>query len=589
MAGDQLDDDDTIDDPEQLLKRVRRRARGQLSDDDTDQPDTGGSAGAPPASASGISDSSGRDDTTVASGDISSRDPGPPIAPQSPPDKTGSAEAVSGANRRGRWVIIAAMASIGLIAAFAAGVLLDRRGDSSGETLRSVAPAAPANRAAPPSTAPIEEVAPTTSAAPPTTQSVRDDSRDAEAGDEASTVDDSGTSAPTSNAAPVPTTSPAGDIDAERATDDRQDTTASDEPPPVVPSQPSLTVQGGRRTVTASWSADDNGSRVLEWQVNDGGLAGGPASDATEFVWKNAHVGSYAILVRARNAAGWSEWSAESIVGVYDVPSQPALTVEGGPRTVTANWSASDNGSRISEWQVNDGRLPGGPGAGETSYTWSNAQIGSHTLRVRARNEAGWGQWSRDYRVEVADVIPSMRSVNVTGGVNRIQASWSATGNVTRWEVDDDGLPGGPSAQSVSYTWNDVPSGSYVISVRACNTAGCSSQAGRQVEVTDPPRSVTVAQGDARRVDGECTGRDCAFLKVTLKGFSPGTFSIECRHREWPQLGWVHQTYFEYTTTQTISQYCVMGVPGITVYVRVIDSDGRVVKSNELVWPRVSS
>ena len=551
MAGDQLDDDDTIDDPEELLERVRQRAGD----------------------------------------DVRLRDLDPTTAPPSPQDIAGALKQTSTPKRRGRWVVVAALVSIGLIAAFVAGGLLDSGGEPQDEAVTAVTSATPAGTSAPPNTAADEGDAPTPPTAlptaTPTTQSAGNELRESSADDEDEALDDSDASTPASTAVPVPTSDPTDSTVDGGASENGQEPTASDERASVVPSQPILTVEGGRRTVTASWSADDNGSRIVEWQVNDGRLADEPTSSATQFVWRNAQVGSHTIRVRARNAAGWSEWSAESTVSVYDVPNRPSLTAEGGRRTVTASWSAEVNGSRIVEWQVNDGRLSGGPDSNDTNFTWSNAQVGSHTIRVRARNAAGWSEWSPEKQVEVFDTVPSIRSVSATGGINRIRASWSASGTVTYWEVLLENLSEGLSTSASEHTWTDVPAGSHTVRFRACNNTGCSNWTSRQVEVTDPPRSVTVTQGDEKKIPQQCEGKHCAFIQVTVKGFPPGTYTIVCWHRGWPSLGWTHGPYERYATMNSVSQYCVMGVPGIKVYVRVTDSNGIETKSNEYTWPSI--
>ena len=553
MADDQLDDDDTDDDPEQLLERVRRLVGEQSKGDEAEN-----------------------------------QDADPTIAPPTPPDTNGARERASAPRRRGRWVVIAALVAVGLIAAFVAGGLLDSGEDAPREALTGVTPSVPVATSAPPNTAPSEDAAqsPTTSPADPAPATHPTDAGDAGVSpvEDAGQLDESDGSGQGSSDSLTPATNPTDATIARESSANDPDTTASDELEPVAPSQPTLTVEGGQRTVTASWSADDNGSPIVEWRISDGRLAGDPGPDVTEFVWSDAQVGSHTISVQARNAAGWSE-AAEKTVDVYDVPSRPELTADGGPRTVTATWSADDNGSRILQWEVDDGRLAGGPNETDTGFTWIDAQIGTHTIQVRAENAAGWSDWSLGVEVKVVDTVPTNPSfTTLVGGINQIQASWSASGTVTSWIVDDGGLSGGPSSTATSHVWTDVAAGTYTIGVQACNSTGCSEKISRPVQVSDPPRSVEVERGRYRNIPG-CTGPHCAYIRVTLRGFPSGSYRIECWHREWPSVGWEHDTYDSYQTENSTSEHCIMGEDGITVYVRVIDPNGTVYTSNEYIWP----
>ena len=161
----------------------------------------------------------------------------------------------------------------------------------------------------------------------------------------------------------------------------------------VSPRGPTLNVSVGDMTISADWSANDNGSRITSWEVDDGDLAGGPSATATSYTWSNVASGDYSIRVRACNAAGCGAWTSKT-ANPYGVPSGSTLNVSVGDMTITGNWSANDNGSRITSWEVDDGNLAGGPSATATSYTWNNVAPGDYSIRVRACNAAGCGEWT---------------------------------------------------------------------------------------------------------------------------------------------------------------------------------------------------
>ncbi|MCQ3814602.1 MAG: fibronectin type III domain-containing protein [Acidimicrobiia bacterium] len=190
------------------------------------------------------------------------------------------------------------------------------------------------------------------------------------------------------------------------------------------PSRPTLSVQdtvslppiardtGGR--IQMSWSADDNGSPITRWEVDDGNLAGGPSSTATNYTWNNVAPGSYTITIRACNAAGCGEQTQVN-TAVYDVPSRPALNVSGGEGIITARWSADDNGSRITRWDISiegaQGSTPTFQTGGEydastTSWEWPNLPPGQYRISIRARNQAGWSEWHVSNTVVVKPLCP---------------------------------------------------------------------------------------------------------------------------------------------------------------------------------------
>ena len=79
--------------------------------------------------------------------------------------------------------------------------------------------------------------------------------------------------------------------------------------PPPPPATPTVDASGGEYRASASWFADDNGSPILGWEIDGGGLSRRPRHrpplPATNGTGVDA--GTYTIRVRARNAGGWSQ------------------------------------------------------------------------------------------------------------------------------------------------------------------------------------------------------------------------------------------------------------------------------------------
>ena len=129
--------------------------------------------------------------------------------------------------------------------------------------------------------------------------------------------------------------------------------------------------------------------------------------------------------------------------------------------------------------------------------------------------------------------VPSRPSLNVSVGDMTISANWSANDNgsrITRWEVDDDNLAGGPSATATSYTWNNVAAGSYTIEVRACNAAGCGPSKSATATVTAPQPEVTISIGGDASSEKVCTdnGWSCIYIRGTLTRFGEPPYTAYC-------------------------------------------------------------
>ena len=95
-----------------------------------------------------------------------------------------------------------------------------------------------------------------------------------------------------------------------------------------VPDRPTVRATVDETTIEATWSADDNGSRIERWHLQ------GPNEvdfrpTITNHVWRNLAPGRYTLRVRAENSKGWSQWGQATVTVVGN---EPALRVwRGGP------------------------------------------------------------------------------------------------------------------------------------------------------------------------------------------------------------------------------------------------------------------
>ena len=196
---------------------------------------------------------------------------------------------------------------------------------------------------------------------------------------------------------------------------------------------------------------------------------------------------------------------------------------------------------------------------------------------------------------------PGPTTVTATGGVNQFSARWSAEANgaaITHWDFQGRELQTFDGA-ATSYTWPLMDAGRYTIQLRACNAHGCGAWGSATVTVTDPAsetpeppttetpttRSVELTRGaNAQNVTSSCTSANCHFLRVTFVNFTPGTYTVHCRH--YGVAGYPAGQYWSYTTSNTTSEVCIWGFAGHNTYVEVEDPrTGETVRSNDAQWP----
>jgi len=200
------------------------------------------------------------------------------------------------------------------------------------------------------------------------------------------------------------------------------------------------------------------------------------------------------------------------------------------------------------------------------------------------------------YRAAPPPEPPGPTTVTATGGDNRLSARWSAEANcdpITTWEFRGN-VTGSFAGSVTSHTWTGIDPGRYTFEVRACNSRGCGAWGAAAATVTDPAAgspatspSVRLTRGrNAQGLDSGCAGSNCHFLRVELVDFQPGRYTVHCWHYAVSSAGWGHADWLSDTTSSTVSEHCIWGVPGHAVYVIVEDlATGETVQSNDAQWP----
>ena len=297
----------------------------------------------------------------------------------------------------------------------------------------------------------------------------------------------------------------------------------TDGAPPGAPQD--LRSEPGDAQVTLTWAApaSDGGSAILryEYALDDSGTWIDAGGDLEETVLGLTNGQSYAVAVRAVNAAGVGP--ATEVTGTpVTTPGAPQdLRGEPGDAQVTLRWEAptSDGGSAILryEYAIDDSGtwIDAGGDLEETVPGLTNGQ--RYTVAVRAVNAAGAGP--------VATVTAS--PVTTPGAPQRLRSEPGDAQVTLRWEapasdggsailryeyaIDDSGtwIDAGGDLEA---TVRDLTSGqSYAVAVRAVNAAG----AGPVATVTASPVTTPGAPQRLRSEPGDA--------QVTLRWEAPAS------------------------------------------------------------------
>ena len=367
---------------------------------------------------------------------------------------------------------------------------------------------------------------------------------------------------------------------------------------PAVPRVEAV-VSGG--VIRASWSADDNGSRIDKWEI-DG--VGEVSATTTSYVWRDQSPGSYVVRVRAHNEGGWSRWGESNIVTVqapsvaaYDAGTAVGNRFDWDPSkrshaacenaVVCRNVGVSNleefdgppyrlecwvEGQREADWSgLWSGRTDSGCyWFAETSITVYVKINGVESNRVVLQSLA-----------TIRSAVPRVEAV-VSGGV--IRASWSADDNgsrIDKWEIDG---VGEVSATTTSYVWRDQSPGSYVVRVRAHNEGGWSRWGESNIVTVQAPSVAAYDAGTAvgNRFDWDPSKRShaacenavvCRNVGVSnLEEFDGPPYRLECwvegqREADWSGL-W---------SGRTDSGCYWFAETSITVYVKINGVESNIV------------
>ncbi len=312
----------------------------------------------------------------------------------------------------------------------------------------------------------------------------------------------------------------------------------------------------GDTTATINWSeASAEGCAITSYTlyaITSAGVALSQTSDGTgtSHTFTGLTNGtSYTFEVRANNSEGAGDLSDQSNAvipaGPPLRPDTPTVTPQLGMGEITCSIAApGNNGRPITNWQlsINDG--PASAAALSTEPDASTvgcirsvlAPSTDYRLKARACNEIGCGPWSpnRSFRTWGAPQTPS--NFNASPGIGTVTASWNA--------VDADGpdfyyelkATTAVYPATVTHTTNTsatlslVSYASYTLSLRACNSLGCSDWANIGPVTSNVATQITLSLGPSADTENGCTSGSCHWIRVSATNLQPYTaYNVACR------------------------------------------------------------
>jgi chitodextrinase len=274
-------------------------------------------------------------------------------------------------------------------------------------------------------------------------------------------------------------------------------TSGSDTQAPSVPS----TVTASNITSTSfalSWMASSDNVGVTGYEVFQNGLSVGTSATTSLSITNLTSGTTYAMTVRARDAAGnWSAQSAPINVTTTDAqaPSVPTNIASSNITTTsfTLSWTASTDNVGVTGYEVFQNGLSLGTSA-TTSRSITNLTSGTpYAMTVRARDAAGnWSAQSAALNVTTAMGDTQAPSVPANLAASAITSTsftltWSASSDnvgVTGYEIFRNGVSAGIVAGTSNAISGLVQSTTYAMTVRARDAAGNWSSQSAPLNVT---------------------------------------------------------------------------------------------------------
>ena len=309
-------------------------------------------------------------------------------------------------------------------------------------------------------------------------------------------------------------------------------------------------------SATVSWTAPNgNGDNNLTYEMRrTGGTVLYSGTGRSAHVTLNVSTTNQTFEVRARNKAGWGDWSPASN-GVRGWQTPGAVTglssaATGANNQVRITFGAADgNGATAAEmkyyWRANG--VTGSLNPGTTTVTnagaFPNGQNVSVAVYAVSTVSGESVQGSSTSTTVNPYGPPTSPSVSCSTSGNSVNCSWSggnANGRTTSFQVSGDWSTSNGGA-SGSHGFGDIGySASRSLCVQAVQDGGATGARNCDSSSTPskPAPTVSVYQGTGVYRPGQCTDSSCAFIGIETANFDVS--SVTCT------------VYFGQTRTYTV-------------------------------------
>jgi plastocyanin len=329
---------------------------------------------------------------------------------------------------------------------------------------------------------------------------------------------------------------------------------------PAPPSGLTSTVTGS--TVQLFWTAPAGGDAAASYVIEAGSTAGSSniivfdtLSTAVTFTATSVPAATYFVRVKARNSAGTSGASNETVIVVggsacVTAPGAPTgLTGSATGSSVTISWTAPAGGCAPAGYVIEAGSATGlsnlanfNTGSTATTFSASGVGAGTYFVRVRAANAIGSSAASNEITITVSNTPtpppPPPGPCTVPGSPQNLTASLSgstvtltwtaASGSPTSYVVEVVSSSGviattefGSTATQSTVTLNVA--GTYTIRVKAKNACGTGNPSNEvTVTITAPCTVPSAPTGLTATVNGSSI-----FISWNAAGGAPTSYVVE--------------------------------------------------------------
>lgn len=255
----------------------------------------------------------------------------------------------------------------------------------------------------------------------------------------------------------------------------------------------------------AAVAEDLDGNIVSVEFFNGAASLGTDAAAPYTYAWSNVVAGTYTITAKATDDKGGATTSAAITIIVNQAPSisisSPVTSsTYPAPANITFTAAASDADGSVSKVEYFNGATSlGSATVAPFSYTWSDVAVGTYTITAKATDNRGAVTTSSGIQVIVNQ--NQLPTISITAPAsNTIYSAPAAAIDLTAVAGDQDGSIvsveffngstslGSDATAPYTYTWSNVPAGTYLISAKATdNLGGFTTSAAITVIVNQAP------------------------------------------------------------------------------------------------------